>query len=165
MTGGSDKGPWQHHATTIALNGKAVMLCGPSGAGKSDLALRLIDRGAKLVADDRTDLVLEGDQLIASAPVTIRGKLEIRGLGILRLDFLGKAPVHAVINLVPRDQVPRLPERKTVIFGPCALPALDLHGFDASAAVKVELLLQLVMTGQIDREYPAAILAPKQAGQ
>ena len=41
-----------HHATTVSLAGQGIFITGPSGAGKSDLALRLIDTGAILVADD-----------------------------------------------------------------------------------------------------------------
>ena len=71
------------HASTVALDGRAVLICGPSGSGKSDLALRLIDRGFRLVSDDQTIVRKEGSKLIASAPPTIHGKLEIRGLGII----------------------------------------------------------------------------------
>ena len=59
-----------------ALSGSlAVLLRGSSGAGKSDLALRLIDQGACLVADDQTELRLADGELLASAPQTIRGKM------------------------------------------------------------------------------------------
>ncbi|MGE3652127.1 MAG: HPr kinase/phosphorylase, partial [Reyranellaceae bacterium] len=75
----------QIHATCVALPEGGVLLRGDSGAGKSDLALRLIDGGARLVADDRTDLMREGDLLIARAPTSIAGLIEARGLGILRL--------------------------------------------------------------------------------
>ena len=66
------------HASTVAIEGRAVMIVGPSGAGKSDLALRLIDRGATLVADDYTNLSRDGDTLVASAPATIAGRIEVR---------------------------------------------------------------------------------------
>lgn len=70
------------HATTIAIDGAGVLLRGPSASGKSDLALRLIDDGARLVADDRTVLALRDGIVEASAPPSIRGKIEVRGLGI-----------------------------------------------------------------------------------
>ena len=51
------------HATCVAIEGRGVLIVGPSGSGKSDLALRLIDRGAALVADDYTDLNVDGRAL------------------------------------------------------------------------------------------------------
>ena len=71
------------HASTVAIDGRAVLISGISGAGKSDLALRLIDRGFTLVADDQTIVQKRAERLVVSAPQTIRGKLEIRGLGIV----------------------------------------------------------------------------------
>ena len=75
-----------HHASTVAVDGRAVLITGPSGSGKSDLALRLLDRGFTLVSDDQTIVRREGNKLIASAPPNIAGKLEIRGVGIVEMD-------------------------------------------------------------------------------
>jgi serine kinase of HPr protein (carbohydrate metabolism regulator) len=66
------------HASTVALDGRAVLVTGPSGSGKSDLALRLLDRGFKLVSDDQTMIRLDGERLLASPPANIAGKLEVR---------------------------------------------------------------------------------------
>src|SRR5882757_5718665 len=89
------------HASCVALRGRGVLLLGPSGSGKSDLALRLIDEGATLVADDRTILFVKDDALHARAPASIRGMLEIRGLGIVALP--ARAQVKSVkIALVVR---------------------------------------------------------------
>ena len=61
------------HGTSVALDGEGVLLRGPSGCGKSDLALRLIDQGARLVADDQTELSLDGGDISMTAPATIAG--------------------------------------------------------------------------------------------
>ena len=76
-----------------------MLISGPSGAGKSDLALRLLDRGFTLVSDDRTILRKDGNKLIASAPPTIEGKLEIRGVGIVDMDQVQDVPVALVVEL------------------------------------------------------------------
>ena len=72
------------HATSVAMrqgrSWRAVLLRGPSGSGKSDLALRLIDAGARLIADDQTELVRAGKAVIASAPARIAGLIEARGM-------------------------------------------------------------------------------------
>ena len=109
------------HATAVAIDGQAVLLRGPSGSGKSDLALRLIDAGARLVADDQSELSRRGDVLIVRAPAPIAGLIEVRGLGILRLDALGEAPVVLIAELVPADRIERMPPRRTArILGlPC----------------------------------------------
>src|SRR6185503_6471150 len=101
----------QVHATCVALDGKAVLLRGPSGSGKSDLALRLIDGGARLVADDRVDLEREGSRILASAPPAIAGVIEARGLGLLRVGCVGRTPLSLVVDLVPAESVERLPEK------------------------------------------------------
>lgn len=130
------------HATAVAIDGQAVLLRGPSGCGKSDLALRLIDAGARLVADDQSELLRRGGALIVRAPATIAGLLEVRGLGIVRLDVLPEAPVRLVIDLVPADRVDRLPARRFETILGLALPLVELAAFEASAPAKLRLALR-----------------------
>ncbi|MDE0940637.1 MAG: HPr kinase/phosphatase C-terminal domain-containing protein, partial [Pirellulales bacterium] len=75
------------HATCVAIGEVGVLLRGPSGSGKSDLALRLIEGGAKLVADDQVVLSEVAGSLLASAPAALRGKIEVRGCGILDIPY------------------------------------------------------------------------------
>src|SRR3546814_619214 len=98
------------HASCVAFTGAAVLLRGPSGSGKSDLAFRMIEAGCRLVADDRTILTRDDARLIAAAPETIRGLIEIRGLGPVEMIPAAATPVVLVIDLVPQDEVPRLPD-------------------------------------------------------
>ncbi len=132
--------PHQLHATAIAIDGRGVLLLGPSGAGKSDLALRLIDRGAKLIADDRVDLVRHGDRVTLSAPARIAGLLELRGLGIVKFPSV-EGPLSLAIELVPPGQVERLPDPDAELFCGCAIPILRLDPFELSTPIKVELAL------------------------
>jgi HPr kinase/phosphorylase len=144
--------PEQIHATCIALDGQGVLLRGPSGSGKSDMALRLIDAGAELVADDRVDLSMAEGFLTASAPPALRDLLEVRGLGILRFPALTAAPVAVVCNLVATQDVKRHPEDScTTILG-VELPIFALAPFEASAILKVQLALRLTI-GSIMRAH------------
>src|SRR5436853_4152411 len=88
------------HASTVASEGRAVLITAPSGSGKSDLALRLLDRGFSLVSDDQTVVKRDGDKLLASPPPNIAGKLEIRGIGIVDVDHLAELPVALIVELV-----------------------------------------------------------------
>src|SRR5437868_8909684 len=87
------------HASTVALDGRAVVIAGRSGSGKSDLALRLLDRGFVLVSDDQTIVRKVDGKLVASAPPTIRGKLEVRGIGIVEVDNADDAAVSLFVEL------------------------------------------------------------------
>ena len=87
------------HASCIAIGARGVLLLGPSGAGKSDLALRLIDQGARLVADDRVILFVKNGALHAKAPASIRGLLEIRGVGIVALPACDSIKIVLAVRL------------------------------------------------------------------
>ena len=128
------------HATCVALGARAVLLTGPPGSGKSDLALRLIDRGWRLVADDQVELTVGGDgELLASAPATIAGRIEMRGVGIVERPAAVAVPVTMVFDLAARPE--RLPEAQTIALSGVTLPCLALAPFDASAPLKLEAAL------------------------
>jgi len=128
------------HASTVATGGRAVLLSGPSGSGKSDLALRLIDRGFTLVSDDQTVVRREGDRLIAKAPPTIAGKLEVRGLGIVEMETVTDVPIALFVELT--SDIERLPDenRERSILG-VELPLISIDARTASAPSKVALAL------------------------
>jgi serine kinase of HPr protein (carbohydrate metabolism regulator) len=133
--------------TCVAIDGNGVLLRGPSGSGKSDLALRLIDDGAELVADDYTEVDLVEGQVIASAPAAIAGLLEVRGVAIVRLPRRSAVPLIAVIDIVPPETVERLPVAATVEIHGAVLSHFRLYPFEASAAAKVRLAARLAARG------------------
>ena len=129
------------HATSVARDGHAVLLLGPSGSGKSDLALRLLESGFVLVSDDRTIVRREGDRLIASAPPAIRGKMEVRGIGIVEVPAVDDLPVALAIELVGDMQ--RMPdESRTRTFVSIEVPLVSIDAMTASASAKVSLALE-----------------------
>jgi|TARA_B100002052_G_C15781623_1_gene551841 HPr kinase/phosphorylase len=140
----------QVHATCVSLYGAGLIIRGPSGAGKSDLALRLIDRGARLVADDRVDLLVSDNGVIARAPETLAGLLEVRGLGILRVPVLEATVVRLVVKLVNHKNVPRLSDRRMTNLIGMDVPTVTLDPFETSAVPKVRLALELTL-GRIMR--------------
>ena len=128
------------HASTVATDGRAVLIMGPSGSGKSDLTLRLLDRGFVLVSDDQTVVKRDGDRLVASPPPNIAGKLEIRGIGIVEMDALTDQPVALIVELT--SEIQRLPDdnRERPILG-VSLPLVSIDAMAASAPSKVALAL------------------------
>jgi serine kinase of HPr protein (carbohydrate metabolism regulator) len=131
------------HATCVAINGCGVLLTGKSGSGKSDLALRLIDRGAILVSDDGTLAEARDGRLFASAPDAIAGRIEIRGLGIVRLPAIAQVPV--LLCIVLDEAVQRMPEEILPVrtIEGIDLPVLALDPFEHSAPIKVEKAMTL----------------------
>jgi serine kinase of HPr protein (carbohydrate metabolism regulator) len=127
------------HATCVAIDRVGVLLRGPSGSGKSDLALRLIDGGAALVADDRVVLNVEAGRLVARAPNAIAGLIEARGLGPLAVRATASVPVGLIVDLVAGREVERYPEPEFHTLLGVRLPLVRLDPFEASAPAKVRL--------------------------
>ena len=128
------------HGTAIAWQGKGLLLLGPSGSGKSDLALRLLDSGAMLVADDLVGLEAVGGRLVARAPGSA-GLIELRGQGIFRQPALGEALIDLVVRLAPRaDSAERLPPPDRCVLAGVTLPVFHLDPFTASAVARLRLL-------------------------
>jgi HPr kinase/phosphorylase len=143
------------HGTSVAIGGDGVLLRGPSGSGKSDLALRLIDAGARLVSDDQTELRRDGDAVIMQAPQTIAGRIEVRGVGILRVPTVNRAPLSLVVDLVAPDRVERLPEPQFCEVLQRSIPLLALAPFEASTPAKIRHAL-----AALEARAEAPILAP-----
>jgi HPr kinase/phosphorylase len=132
--------PLLMHGTAVALDGEALLLRGPPGAGKSDLALRLIDGGARLVADDQTEARRRGARVWVRAPAAIAGLIEVRGVGILRLEAVAEAPLALIVDLVPGAAIERLPEAAVETVLGLPIRRLAVAPFEASAAAKLRLL-------------------------
>jgi HPr kinase/phosphorylase len=142
------------HATCVALrhgrSWRAVLLRGPSGAGKSDFALRLLDAGARLVADDQTRLARQGRCLYTTPPARLAGLIEARGLGIVRLgrgQLMARAPLALVVDLVAPDRVERLPDPAHEGLLGIDVPLVALAPFEASAVTKLHLALARIAAG------------------
>ena len=130
--------------TSIAIDGHAVLLTGPSGSGKSDLALRLIDQGAALIADDVSELYGSAGRLWLRfpdpAPADLRGRLEVRGLGIMPVRAAaGPLPLILVAELVSPTLIDRLPESTLAKYGDFDVALVKLAPFEASAVAKLRL--------------------------
>jgi serine kinase of HPr protein (carbohydrate metabolism regulator) len=131
------------HASSVAIDGRAVLIGGRSGSGKSDLAMRLIDRGGVLIADDYTFVRRVDGRALASAPPTIAGMIELRGVGLVQFETAVDVPVGLFVDL---DQSPeRLPEPGDArMLAGVSVPTLALVGLEASAPIKVEAALKLI---------------------
>lgn len=126
------------HGTCVSVGGAGVLILGEPGSGKSTLALRLIDEPgygisgvllrSELVADDQVILTRDQDRLMASAPATLRGKLEIRGLGIVTLAAPPSVPLALVVKLHDHSAIERLPDPATFDILGMALPLVEIDG-------------------------------------
>jgi serine kinase of HPr protein (carbohydrate metabolism regulator) len=129
------------HGACVAIGERAVLIEGRSGEGKSDLALRLIDRGAALVADGQVICQRHEGGLIASAPAQLAGRIEVRGLGIVEMPNAERVPVALLIVIL--DTPPRFPEdARTRRIAGVDVPVLALAALEPSAPIKVELALR-----------------------
>jgi len=130
------------HATAVAVGRKGILLRGPSGSGKSDLALRLIDGGARLIADDVVEISRQGRLIVLRAPGALKGKMEVRGVGIVAAPAAARANLALVVDLVGSDAVERLPESESVTLLGIKVKRLKLWAFEGSAPAKLRLAVR-----------------------
>jgi len=100
------------HATTVDIEGRGVLIWGPSGSGKSTLALALIGLGAQLVADDQTFLRRSDDHLIATCAPHLKGVIEARGVGLVRVPHVESTQICLLVDMNQTEDK-RLPEHLT----------------------------------------------------
>jgi hypothetical protein len=147
------------HATAIAVGRRGVLIRGPSGSGKSDLALRclmlapsaLLPDSVKLIADDQVALSNERGALVATAPPTLRGKIEVRGVGIVEVAVAAQCEIVLVADLISEGPIERLPDPwpKVLIAG-FAVPLIRLRPFENSAPAKLIAALLLADLPPVD---------------
>jgi serine kinase of HPr protein (carbohydrate metabolism regulator) len=134
------------HASAVAIGTHGILIRGASGSGKSSLVLGLIDRDpatTQLVADDRVQLTVERGLLIAAAPPALAGKLEVRGQGVVDIAHVPQSAIALVVDLLPADQCPRMPEPAEMeadVMG-VVLPRLMLPIGAVDASVRVRFAL------------------------
>ena len=142
------------HAACLDIEGRGVLIQGRPGAGKSDLALRLIDqpgtgilgqalKPARLVADDQVVIRRLADRLLASPPDRLKGLIEIRGIGILKIPFCPETTLRLIVAMGQADEVQRMPEPHDLmgeILG-TRLPRIVVDAKAPSAAARVRAAL------------------------
>ena len=100
------------HASAVAVDGHAALITGASGTGKSALCLQMIALGAELISDDRTLVTLRNAHPVASAQIPIKGLIEARGIGLLRVEPAPPAPIALIVDL-DQTETERLPPERT----------------------------------------------------
>lgn len=150
-------GPELFHGTVVALGAEAALIRGASGSGKSDLALRcismapsaLIPGQARLVADDQVLIERNDSGLVATCPAQTRGKIEVRGIGILAVEAVPAARLVLAVDLVAPADVERFPlsDPRATLLG-YELPLIRLAPFEASSAIKLLLALEKAREGR-----------------
>ena len=138
--------PEIRHAGLIALrqNGlwRGALIEGPSGVGKSDLALRALDAGFRLVADDRVIVFVAGGRLWGKAPEPLSGLIEARGLGVVAEPALPFCEVALRIRCVERPEVvERLPDPRSESILGIAVPVFDLWPREPAAPAKLRRMM------------------------
>lgn len=137
------------HASCVSVGSRGVLLVGKSGSGKSDLALRLMAWGAMLVADDQTILTLEDGHLTASVDDSIRGLLEIHGVGLVRYPVANNIPLRLVVELVSLEEMEHIPNPQTYEIMGHSIPKISIYGFDSSAPHKIYAAMHAMRRGNL----------------
>ena len=108
------------------------------------MSLRMIAQyGAKLISDDRVDIKNVNNCLIASAPKSIQGLLEVRGVGIVDVPTIDQSEINIVVQLATSN-IDRMPEKATYEIEGITLPFIKINPFEASSTAKILAALRLL---------------------
>ena len=132
------------YGTAVLYCGFGILIRGPSGSGKSDLALRLIDDGADLIADDQVIIKSVGEILQLSSPDKISGLIEIRGVGVVRIKYVSGVPLGLILDINPRKKLKRMPITKKELIGNISIPVITIDAFESSAVAKIKVFIQFL---------------------
>ena len=131
----------QLYATAITYCDYGVLIRGPSGSGKSDLALRLIDDGASLIADDQVIIKAVRQKLYLSPPDSISGLIEVRGIGVIKINYVRDIRLHLIIDLDQGNKIQRIPIMNKELIKNISVPVFNLNAFEISTLVKIKIIL------------------------
>ncbi len=137
------------HGVCVDIGGTGVLIRGQPGSGKSDLALRLIDGGARLVADDQVEIRELDGTAMASPPQALAGLLEVRGVGIVAVECVGQAPLGLIVDLTDKAGIERMPAPEYETLAGTSLPLIRLDPFEPSAAAKLRLAVRALRRGHV----------------
>lgn len=130
------------HGSCVKFEEKGILIVGPSGSGKSDLALRIIDAGGLLIADDYVEIKTENGQIFGHVPDNIKGLMEVRGIGLINLTYISFIQIDLVLELTNRDEIIRLPEKKFFDLDGIKISSFNFDAFSVSAIAKLRMLLR-----------------------
>ena len=131
----------QFYATAVTYCGFGVLIRGPSGSGKSDLALRLIDDGAGLIADDQVVIKSVGQKLFLSPPDSLPGLIEVRGIGVIKIAYVRDIRLCLIIELDPSNEIQRIPTIEEELIKNIPVPVISMDVFESSVLAKIKIIL------------------------
>lgn len=128
------------HASCVAIEDFGVLIRGKSGSGKSMLSLELIDKNYSLVSDDYCQITSLNGFIVASPPENIKGKIEIRGYGIIKLPYQENVRVRLVVDLKENIMIKRYCEDKFCKITDIEIPRIYLDAKNPFSSSIVRIL-------------------------
>ena len=132
-----------YNATSVSVDGIAILIEGEAKSGKSSLALSLIEEGARLISDDVTFLTLQNQKLYAKPAEKLSGALFIRGMGILSVPYeKDLTEIKAVVRIAENDDISL--NQKTVLISGVEIPFFEFKRYDFALTNKIKAVIKLL---------------------